>query len=450
MNVLTVDIGSTYTKLHLINLENRELLGSAQSYTTVKSDVRVGYEKALLQLQHNPKFFYDKILGCSSAAGGLKVIVVGFSLHLTTEAARLAALSSGARILKVYSYELKQEQLEEIKRTPCDMLILCGGTEGGNVTNILHNAKMLAKNEVPFPIVVAGNSKANAEIANIFSQSKMIYEFTENVMPNTNVIDYLPLRKTVGEIFIQNIAKAKGIEPLSHNFEIFLPTPIAVQKGVANFSKYCHEEVMSVDIGGATTDILSVAKAFKGEEDMISPLFEEPYEKRSVEGDMGMRYSSCAMLEAVGREGFAKYIGHFPEEKVKYRYEHTDFIPDTKEERDFDIAMAKIATEQSLLRHVGKVKKQFTGTRFIREQKGKDLRDVKYFIGTGGVLIHNENPQDILSVIEKLPEEYLAPREVEYLIDKEYLLSSAGLIATIDERASYELLEKYLVSCKKR
>lgn len=449
MNLLTVDIGSTYTKLHLINLERRELLASTQAYTTVQTDVRVGYKKALAQLQKETKFSYDKILGCSSAAGGLKVIVVGFSLHLTTEAARLAALSSGARILSVYSYELSHEQVEEIQQSACDILVLCGGTEGGNVENILHNAHMLAQHGVNIPVVVAGNSKANKEIEEIFCQKNIQHVFTENVMPNTNVINYLPLRKTVGEIFIQNIAKAKGIEPLSRDFEMLLPTPIAVQQGIANFAKYRRQEVMSVDIGGATTDILSVAKAFKGEEDMISPLFEEPYEKRSVEGDMGMRYSAMSMLEAVGEEGFAKFIDTAVQDKIRYRYEHTEFIPQTKEEKEFDRAMAKVATEQSLLRHVGKVKKRYTGTRYVKEQQGKDLREVRSFIGTGGVLIHSEHPDEILSVMETLPEEYLAPRRANYYIDRQYLLSSAGLIASVDEAAAYELLDKYLVPCGK-
>ncbi|WP_256584638.1 glutamate mutase L [Peptoniphilus harei] len=36
-----------------------------------------------------------------------------FSKSLTTDAARLASLSSGARILDVYSYELKDEQVEK-------------------------------------------------------------------------------------------------------------------------------------------------------------------------------------------------------------------------------------------------------------------------------------------------------------------------------------------------
>lgn len=186
MNYLLIDIGSTYTKLHLVDLENRKLLARSQSYTTVETDVRIGYEKALQTLMEQGNFTIDKTLGCSSAAGGLKVCVIGFSKNLTTEAARLAALSSGARILKVYSYEIEDEDLREIYTLQTDMVVLCGGTEGGNEENILYNAKKIADFKLDIPVVVAGNSKANEKIQEIFNQKKIYHVITENVMPTTN------------------------------------------------------------------------------------------------------------------------------------------------------------------------------------------------------------------------------------------------------------------------
>lgn len=447
MNYLLVDIGSTYTKLHLVNLEKRELLGSAKSYTTVETDVRIGYEKALKELKTQGNFPIDRILGCSSAAGGLKVCVIGFSKSLTTEAARLAALSSGARILKVYSYELSHGDLEEIQALNADMVVLCGGTEGGNETNILYNASKISNFGLKIPVVVAGNQKANPKIKEIFKASKMTAVFTENVMPATGFINYKPLRETIGHIFIENIAKAKGIEALSQNFDILLPTPIAVQRGISNFSEFVGEEVMSIDIGGATTDVLSIATAYKGEEHILSPLMEEPYEKRSVEGDMGMRYSAMAMYEAVGEELYLNLQGKNILENVKYRYEHPDFVPHDREDYEFDTVMAKIATITSMQRHIGYMDRKFTGTRYIYQQHGKDLRKVKYLLGTGGVLIHSDDPASILSMTKELGEDYLAPRDMEYYVDKKYLISSAGLIATVDRRASFELLKKYLQKC---
>lgn len=444
MIYLLVDVGSTYTKLHLVDTSKNVILAGASSYTTVETDVREGFNKAYSKLREISDVKYDKILGCSSASGGLKVIAIGFSKNLTTDAARLASLSSGARILDVYSYELKDEQVEEIKSAGADIIVLCGGTDHGNRDNIIYNAKKLAKGSVKTPVVVAGNIDTHEEIRDIFNKADVPCDFTENVMPTTNTINYRPLRKTIGDLFIKTIAHAKGIDLLSQDFEILLPTPVAVQKAMSVYAKHLDKVIMSVDIGGATTDIHSIGKTYYGEENVISPPIDEPYEKRTVEGDMGMRYSATALYESVGDEPFLKFGIKDAKEKTEFRFNHTNYIPDNEEDLFFDNALCYIATHTSLMRHVGHIKKIKTPTRTIYEQYGKDLRPAEMFIGTGGSLINSDDPKKILSAIRDLDDKYLINRDVKCYLDKDYILSSSGLISTVDEEASYKLLKKYL------
>ena len=89
--VLLTDFGSTYTKLTAVDLDAAKLLGTAQAYTTVASDVRIGFQKALdaLLAQTGPLTFAQSY-ACSSAAGGLRMMVSGLVPELTMEAARLA------------------------------------------------------------------------------------------------------------------------------------------------------------------------------------------------------------------------------------------------------------------------------------------------------------------------------------------------------------------------
>lgn len=444
MIYLLVDVGSTYTKLHLVDTNKNVILAGASSYTTVETDVREGFNKAYKKLREISDVKYDKILGCSSASGGLKVIAIGFSKSLTTDAARHASLSSGARILNVYSYELKDEQVEEIKSAGADIIVLCGGTDHGNRDNIIYNAKKLAKGSVKTPVVVAGNIDTHEEIRDIFNKADVPCDFTENVMPTTNTINYRPLRQTIGDLFIKTIAHAKGIDLLSKDFEILLPTPVAVQKAMSVYAKYLDKVILSVDIGGATTDIHSIGKTYYGEENVISPPIDEPYEKRTVEGDMGMRYSATALYESVGDEPFLKFGIKDAKEKTEFRFNHTNYIPDNDEDLFFDNILCYIATHTSLMRHVGHIKKIKTPTRTIYEQYGKDLRPAEMFIGTGGSLINSDDPKKILSAIRDLDEKYLINKDVKCYLDKEYILSSAGLISTVDEEASYKLLKKYL------
>ena len=123
--VLLTDFGSTYTKLTAVDLDAAKLLGTAQAYTTVASDVRIGFQKALdaLLAQTGPLTFAQSY-ACSSAAGGLRMMVSGLVPELTMEAARLASLGAGAKIVGQFSFELTQDDLETIQRVNPDIFLL--------------------------------------------------------------------------------------------------------------------------------------------------------------------------------------------------------------------------------------------------------------------------------------------------------------------------------------
>jgi len=114
-NVLLVDFGSTYTKVTAVDLEAEKLLGHAQSWTTVDTDINEGLEKAVAKLEEiTGKLEYEAAYACSSAAGGLRMLVSGLVPALTAEAARRASLGAGAKIVKTYSYGLTEEDAQDI------------------------------------------------------------------------------------------------------------------------------------------------------------------------------------------------------------------------------------------------------------------------------------------------------------------------------------------------
>ena len=114
--ILMIDFGSTNTKVTAVDLEAGELLGTAASYTTVQTDINDGLVNALAKLHEKLGFTpdYTAKYACSSAAGGLKMIASGLVPELTAEAARQAALGAGAKVMKTYSYELTEDDAEEI------------------------------------------------------------------------------------------------------------------------------------------------------------------------------------------------------------------------------------------------------------------------------------------------------------------------------------------------
>lgn len=462
---LAIDFGSTYTKLTAIDLDNEVILATAKDITTVEDDIMIGFNKAFnkLKIEINKKINFDEInfvnkTACSSAAGGLKMVAIGLVPELTAEAAKKAALGAGARVIKTYAYELNSRELEEIKNTALDIILLAGGTDGGNKECIIHNAKMLAEFKVKIPVVVAGNKAATDEIENILKEAEIDCYITENVMPFINKLNVEPSREEIRKVFMNKIVEAKGMKKAEEFIKgILMPTPAAVLKASEILATGTDEEeglgdLIVVDIGGATTDIHSIAKGEPTKPSIMIKGLEEPYAKRTVEGDLGMRYSAIALLEASGTRKIRNYLHDSLKQidvkaQCQFRHDNIKMIPQSEEEIRFDEAMAKAATELAMTRHCGVLECVYTPMGTMFNQSGKDLTETPYVIGTGGVIIHSLNPKDILKAGNFNEEDpiHLKPIAPKFLVDKTYILSSMGLLAQEYPNTAIRIMKKYLV-----
>ena len=457
---LFIDFGSTYTKVTLVDIEKEEIIATGKSYTTVETDVTIGYEKALKELYEktDKNINIVKKLACSSAAGGLKIISIGLVPELTAEAAKRAALGAGARVINTYSHNLNNKEIQEIKDSNADIILLAGGTDGGNQICITHNAKMIADNNIEIPVVIAGNKSCLDEIEEIF-KGKIEYHITENVMPKLNHINVEPARETIRNIFMKQIVNAKGMEHVEEDIsEILMPTPASVLSAADALSRGTEDEkgigdLAILDVGGATTDIHSIGDGAPTKPAVMLRGLEEPIAKRTVEGDLGMRYSAKAIFEAAGKNIFKKYIDLEESEikdELEMRYKNTSFIPETQKEIEFDEAMAKVCGSLAMSRHAGIVESIYSplGATFI--QIGKDLMEIPFVIGTGGVIVNSKNPKDILeSLLFTMDDpDSLKPRYPKFLIDKDYILSAMGLLTMVDRSMAVRMLKKYIVDCE--
>jgi uncharacterized protein (TIGR01319 family) len=456
---LLIDFGSTYTKLTAVDIENEEIIATAKDITTIEDDIMIGFNNAFEKLQEQlagKTVNFIKRLACSSAAGGLKMVAIGLVPELTAEAAKRAALGAGARVLNVYSYELTSKEIQEMKNSKLDIILLAGGTDGGNKECIIHNAKMLAESGINLPIVVAGNKVPMDNVEKILSDAGMFYRITDNVMPKLNTLNVEPAREEIRKIFMEKIVEAKGMKKAeSYISGILMPTPAAVLKAAKALSTGTDKEegvgdLVVVDIGGATTDVHSLADGEPSKPGVTLRGLQEPFAKRTVEGDLGMRYSALALWEAATTRRMQKYLCDKTvdvEANCRYRTENIRMVPKTDEEIKFDEVMAKVATELALERHVGVLETLYTPCGVIYSQEGKDLLEVKYLIGTGGVLVHSENPAAILKAgtFDETNPTYLKPQNPECLLDKTYILSAMGLLAEEHPDMAVRIMKKYLV-----
>ncbi len=460
---LLVDFGSTYTKITAVDLEQNFIIGTSKATTTVNTNVLDGYDKALERLLRNhPNILEEDISGfsaCSSAAGGLKMAAIGLVEELTVEAAKRACLGAGAIVNLVFSHHMTKKEVKTLKESDIDIILLAGGTDGGNSECILYNAQKLKDANVKVPVIVAGNKDTNDDIDDLFKNTGIEYYIVDNVMPQLKKLDVKAAKEVIRKIFIDKIIEAKGIKKAAEKLgEIIMPTPEAVLLAAELLSKGYEDieglgELMVIDIGGATTDIHTIGEGFPKRTEVIMKGLQEPFAKRTVEGDLGMRYSANALLSLVSDYEFRQYFdkddkcNHNIAKSLKRRRENVDFIPATKDEEEFDKAIAKICCDVSISRHVGHVEVVHTPLGNMYYQTGKDLSDIKYVIGTGGVLINNADAKNILRSVNKKSNKKLElrPNNPAILIDRSYIMAAMGLLSQKYPKKALKLMKQYLL-----
>lgn len=453
--VLLIDFGSTYTKLTAVDVESETLLGTAAAYTTVQTDINDGLEAGLKILEQKiGKVEFEQCFACSSAAGGLRMITSGLVPELTGEAAKLASLGAGAKVIGVYAFQLTEDDMEEIQSANPDIFLLVGGTDGGNTDCILHNARMLAAISPRFPIVIAGNRTAARECQRILHDCEVYV--CPNVMPKFGVLQIEPTQKQIREIFLNRIIQAKGLSRVTGLLsDIMMPTPSAVLQAMNLLAQGCDGEsgigdLVAVDVGGATTDVYSIADGMPEHMNTVYKGLPEPYAKRTVEGDIGMRYSVQGIVDAAGLNRISQ-ISELSEDRVSELVEelkrHTDMLPNGDAELEaLDYALASCAIDEAVTRHAGTIEETYTmmGQTFVQE--GKNLMKVKQIVVTGGSLIHTKRTEEIAAHALYNPQKpnSLRPKKADIWVDRTYILAAMGLLSSRYPRTALRIMKKEL------
>ncbi len=447
---ILIDFGSTYTKALAVDTGSAEVLAAARVPSTVETDITIGLRHALDILEETvpaSNLEEGRALACSSAAGGLRMVCIGFVPELTSEAANRAALGAGAKVVGVFSYRLNRSELAKVEALKPDILLLTGGTDGGDTATIVHNARMLANtgDAVRF-IIVAGNKSARDDIEEAFAGTGKTVLYANNVMPEIGRLDLTECNREIRDLFMKNITVAKGIGKAREIIgDVIMPTPSAVLEAarlVANGpgGKGGFGELVVVDVGGATTDVHSIAKGNPARPDTVTIGLPEPYEKRTVEGDLGLKHSLESLCEVMAGQDLPPY---FNSAVSSFRAGN---LPSSSDELDCHRLLTACTVETAMDRHAGRLEEVYgpMGRTFV--QRGKDLTKVGTVIGTGGPLIFNPRPADVLSgvVYNVRKPGILKPESPRFYLDTGYVLYAAGLLARDDPALAFRLAEKYV------
>lgn len=444
IDLLIAEIGSTTTLINGFNIEGKpKYLGQGQSDTTVlEGDVNIGLKNAIEDLRKNLKtssIEYNELMATSSAAGGLRMTVHGLVYDMTVKAAKEAALGAGANIKQITAGKLRESDLDRIKEIEPNIILIAGGVDYGERETGIYNSQLIKSLDLNIPVIYAGNIENQDEVREIFNDTNYELFIVDNVYPRIDELNIDPTRRVIQDVFEKHIIHAKGMEDIrSIVTGNILPTPGAVMNG----SRILYEDIgdlMTIDIGGATTDIHSVTD---GSDEisriLISP---EPFAKRTVEGDLGVYINFKNILERIDKAEIQNEL-NISSKELEDINNNFQPIPGNDLERKYVELLSFYSAKEAIYRHVGRLRDIYgpSGKETIAE--GKDLTKVKYIIGTGGPLTKLPNMSEKLeNLINSVHGNYLLPdRNSTVLIDEKYIMASLGIMAKKYPEVALKLL----------
>ena len=255
-----------------------------------------------------------------------------------------------------------------------------------------------------------------------------------NVLPRIGVLDPMPARAAIRDVFIRHVIGGKHLSS-SPDFAAMVraATPDAVLAGVELVADGAPPDlpgvgdVVVVDVGGATTDVYSVVTPDPEEAALHREVVETLWRSRTVEGDLGVRWNAPGVVAAAAAERLidpaeAEALGA----EAERRAADPSWVPVDPHGRAVDARLAELAVTIALRRHA---RPQESGE--VRTH-GKDLRQVRLVIGSGGVLRHG-GPQTARRVLGPSVGDHgggwRVPERARLAVDARYVLAAAGLLA---------------------
>jgi uncharacterized protein (TIGR01319 family) len=471
-SILATDCGSTTTKAILIERgeDGYRLVVRGEAPTTVEApfeDVTRGVLNAVREVEElagrrildgeriltpqQGEAGVDLYLSTSSAGGGLQMMVSGLVLQMTGESAQRAALGAGAIVMDVMALNdgrRPHEKIRRLRQLRPDMILMSGGTDGGDVKRVAEMAELLRAAEprarlgagYELPVIYAGNRDA-AGIVRECLEKRVALSVVPNLRPRLEQENLKPARDAIHELFMEHVmAHAPGYKKLMSWTPVpVMPTPGAVGIIIEKVAQRDGVAVVGVDIGGATTDVFSV---FQG-------VF-----NRTVSANLGMSYSVSNVLAEAGIENILRWVPFEVDEadlrnRIKNKMIRPTTIPQTLEDLVIEQAIAREALRLAFEQH----KSLAVGLKGVQTERTisdimsqtesgaslVNLRDLGLLVGSGGVLSHA--PRRVQAAL-MMVDAFLPEGLTQLAVDSIFMAPQLGVLSTVHEEAATQVFER--------
>jgi uncharacterized protein (TIGR01319 family) len=473
--ILATDCGSTTTKAILV-----ERVGNgwrqtqrAEAPTTVEepfADVTIGVSNSLTEIGElagrrfiaddgtiirrkgpNDPDGCDLYISTSSAGGGLQMVVAGVVAQMTAASAKRAALGAGAIVMDTIASNDKRrphERIQRIRELRPDMVLISGGTDGGNVQQVVQIAEQIAPakprprfgGEYELPVIYAGNKDAAPQVRGIFGKGFDL-AVVDNLRPTLEQENLGPARDKIHDVFLEHVmAHAPGYDKLiSWSDAPIMPTPGAVGDILQRIAARDRLNAVCVDIGGATTDVFSV--------------FDGTF-NRTVSANLGMSYSISNVCAEAGLDKVLRWVHIDMDERelrnrVKNKMIRPTTIPQSAEALVFEQAVAREALRLAYVQHKefattlkGVQQQRTVGDLFSQQASGQTIVDdmrLDLLVASGGVLSHAPKLEQTAAM---LVDSFEPQGFTQLAKDSIFMMPHLGVLASVQPEAAMEVFER--------
>ena len=394
----------------------------------------------------------DIYISTSSAGGGLQMVVAGVVAQMTAASAKRAALGAGAIVMDTIASNDRRkphERIQRIRELRPDMVLISGGTDGGNVQQVVQLAEQIAPakprprfgGEYELPVIYAGNKDAAAQVRGIFASGGFDLSVVENLRPTLEAENLGPARDRIHDVFLEHVmAHAPGYDRLIEWSDApIMPTPGAVGDILQRIAARDSLNAVCVDIGGATTDVFSV---FGG-------VF-----NRTVSANLGMSYSISNVCAEAGMDSVLRWVHIDMDERelrnrVKNKMIRPTTIPQTAEALVFEQAVAREALRLAYVQHKefattlkGVQQQRTVGDLFSQQAGGRTIVDdmaLDLLVASGGVLSHAPRMEQTAAMLVDSfePQGFTALAK-----DSIFMMPHLGVLASVHPDAAMEVFER--------
>jgi uncharacterized protein (TIGR01319 family) len=473
--ILATDCGSTTTKAILVErvANGWRQTQRAEAPTTVEepfADVTIGVSNSLTEIGelagrrfiaddgtiirrkgHDDPDGCDLYISTSSAGGGLQMVVAGVVAQMTAASAKRAALGAGAIVMDTIASNDKRrphERIQRIRELRPDMVLISGGTDGGNVQQVVQIAEQIAPakprprfgGEYELPVIYAGNKDAAQQVRGIFGKGFDL-AVVDNLRPTLEQENLGPARDKIHDVFLEHVmAHAPGYDKLiSWSDAPIMPTPGAVGDILQRIAARDRLNAVCVDIGGATTDVFSV--------------FDGTF-NRTVSANLGMSYSISNVCAEAGLDKVLRWVHIDMDERelrnrVKNKMIRPTTIPQSAEALVFEQAVAREALRLAYAQHKefattlkGVQQQRTVGDLFSQQASGQTIVDdmrLDLLVASGGVLSHAPKMEQTAAM---LVDSFEPQGFTQLAKDSIFMMPHLGVLASVRPEAAMEVFER--------